>query len=183
MHNIEYFDYKENVDQRKVANKVANYIEENGEYGGEGVRWCRETICADRDEAEKWISSHDKGWYDQLAVRYYHAIPTKTKKLEELDQKIQEAYKVYNEKDRAVYVKTRTSEFIGCGNCKSRLASKLLNGNFCPVCRADLRPETTLKSIAAAKNKWETAQKTRKEYINTHSKKEICWLVKIEYHT
>lgn len=183
MHNIEYFDYKENVNQREVDNEVQDYISENGEYGGESVRWCRDAICNNRADAEKWISEHDKGWYDQLAVRYYKPIPFKSKKLDELDAKVKEAFTVFNERNNANYIKTRTSEFIGCGNCKSRLASKYLQGNFCPICRADLRPDTTLKSIAAAKNKWENAQKTRQEYINKHSQKEIHWLVKIEYHT
>lgn len=183
MHNIEYFDYKENIDQRKVINEVADYINRNGEYGGEDIRWCRETICSDRDEAKKWIEEHDKGWYDQLAVKYYSSINTKTAKTEELDKKIKEAYDIYLQRNNACYPKTRTSEFIGCGKCKSRLASKYLSGNFCPVCRTDLRPDTTLKAIAAAKTKWENAQKAKKEYIDKHSKKEVRWLVKIEYHT
>ena len=61
--------------------------------------------------------------------------------------------------------------------------SQYLSGNFCPICHADLRPESTLKSIATAQNKWKKAQRERENYINTHGTKEINWLVKIEYHT
>ena len=183
MHNIQYFDYKENVDQKKVAAEIQEYIEENGEYGGDGIRWCRETICANRQDAEKWIKEHDNNWYDNIAVRYYDPIIERSQKLDELSQKIREAYALYSERNNANYIKTRTSEFIGCGNCKSRMAAKYLRGNFCPICGLDLRPDTMIKSIAAAKNKWENAQKTKQEYINKHSKKEVRWLVKFEYHT
>ncbi len=183
MHNIDYFDYKENVDQKKITNELMDYIQENGEYGGEDIRWCREAICENEEAARKWIEGHDNGWYDQLAVRYYKPIPNKTKKLEELDQKVKDAYSVYNERNNASYVKTRTSDFIGCSNCKSRMNAKYLLRNFCPICGEDLRTETILKSIAAAKSKWEAAKKTREDYINKHSNKEIRWLVKIEYHT
>lgn len=183
MHNIEYFTYKENIDKKAVENEINDYIEENGEYGGDNIRWCNNKICSDIEEAKRFIHDNDRGSYDHLAIRYYHPLSVETDKLKELEQKVRDTYNEYFKRDSASYVKTRTSEFIGCNRCKSRLASKYLTGNFCPVCRADLRSETIIKSIAAAKNKWETAKKNREEYINKHSKKEICWLVKIEYHT
>ena len=186
MHNIELYDYKENVDKKEVYADLNDYVEHatwaEGGSGIESIRW-NNVVCEDYEAAKKWIESHDKGWYDQLAVKYYSPVHEKSKKLDELDQKIKEAYDVYNKRNSAIYVKTRTSEFIGCSRCKSRLASQYLQGNFCPICRADLRPDTTLKSIAAAKIKWENAQKTKKDYVDKHSKKEIRWLVKIEYHT
>lgn len=186
MHNIEFYDYKENVDRTKVWAELSDYVEHctwtEGGNGIEFIRW-NEYVCSSYEEAKKWIEEHDKGWYEQLAVKYYAPINTKTAKTEELDKKIKEAYDIYSQRNNACYPKTRTSEFIGCGKCKSRLASKYLLGNFCPVCRTDLRPDTTLKAIAAAKTKWENAQKAKKEYIDKHSKKEIRWLVKIEYHT
>ena len=183
MHNIDYFTYKENTNKRDMEREALNYIAENGEYGGEYIRWNDNIICENRAKAEEWISMNDKGWYDQLAVRFYHHIPPKTKKLKELDEKVQKAYSEYRQKDNANYIKTRTSEFIGCSKCKSRMNSHYLSGNFCPICRSDLRPESTLKSITAAQNKWKNAQKERENYINDHGTKEINWLVKIEYHT
>lgn len=186
MHNIEHYDYQENVNRKEVQADLSRYVShqtwQEGGCGIEPIRW-NDHICTSYEEAEQWIKEHDRGWYDQLAVKYYSPLKTKTAKTEELDEKIQETYKVYNSRNSICYPKTRTSEFIGCGKCKSRLASQYLSGNYCPVCRADLRPDSTLKSIAAARNKWENAQKMKKEYLDKHSKKEIRWLVKIEYHT
>lgn len=186
MHNIEHYDYREDVDKKVVQAELNEYVSHRTwQEGGDGIdpiRW-NNYVCKNYKEAEKWIEQNDKGWYDQLAVKYYSPIDTKTAKLDELDKKIREAYKVFDERNGVCYPKTRTSEFIGCGKCKSRMASKYLSGNFCPVCHTDLRPETMIKSIEAARTKWENAQKNRAEYVDKHSKKEIRWLVKIEYHT
>ena len=46
-----------------------------------------------------------------------------------------------------------------------------------------MRPEYILKSIQAAKNKMERAEKEVSDYAKKKGKKEIRWLVKIEYHT
>lgn len=188
MHNIEYYDYKEDVDKRKVFDVLNDYVERRTwEEGGGGIgriRW-NEVLCENYDEAQKWIESHDSGWYDCLAVKFKSPIQEKEKsaKLKELDAKIKETYEIYDQRSSVLYPKTRTSEYIGCAACGSRLASKHLCSNKCPVCHADLRPETMLKSIATAKAKWDKAQEARKEYVAKHSKKEIRWLVKIEYHT
>lgn len=186
MHNIEFYDYKESVDKKEVYADLNDYVEHQtwaeGGSGLEGIRW-NDTVCESYEAAKEWIKKHDRGWYDQLAVKYRSPVHEKSKKLEELDQKIKEAYDIYNKRNSAIYVKTRTSEFIGCGHCKSRLASQYLRTNFCPICRTDLRPDTMLKAIAAAKNKWENAQKTKRDYVDKHNKKETRWLVKIEYHT
>ena len=183
MHNIEYFNYQENVDKNKVTTEIDEYISDNGEYGGNGVRWCRDKICSNIEEAKKWIEDHDQGWYDQLAIRYYKSIPSKTAKLKELEEKVNETYKDYYKKDHVSYPKTRTSEFIGCAKCKSRMKTEYLFSNSCPICRADLRPDTMLKTIAAAKNRWEKAKLTLANYTNKTGTKEVRWLVKIEYHT
>lgn len=186
MHNVEHYDYNERVNKKEVQAELSDYVSHQtwaeGGSGIEPIRW-NDFVCKDYEEAKKWIELHDKGWYDQLAVKYYSPICTKSAKTDELDKKIMDAYKVFNERNSVCYPKTRTTEFIGCGNCKSRMATKYLKGNSCPICHTDLRPETMLKSIAAARTKWENAQKNKAEYVDKHSKKEIRWLVKIEYHT
>ncbi len=187
-HNIEHYDYHENVSKNQVQKDLDTYVShctwQEGGGGIDPIRW-NDFICEDYDSAVKWIEKHDKGWYDCLAVKYKEPIRTKEKsaKVIELEKKVSETGKLYNDRCNVLYPKTRTSEYIGCGKCGSRLASKYLNTNHCPVCHADLRPETTLKAIAAAKAKWNRAQDSLFEYIKNHSKKEIRWLVKIEYHT
>ena len=186
MHNIEYYDYKETVNKKAIQAELDDYVEHKTweEGGGDtaGIRWNDNVVCESYDAAKKWIEKHDQGWYDCLAVKYLSPV-TNRLDLKEYDDKVKEAYNVYFKRDKAIYPKTRTSEFIGCSKCKSRLATAMLRGNFCPVCGFDLRPESTLKAIETAINKWKKAQEARQEYINKHSKKETRWLVKIEYHT
>lgn len=188
MHNIEHYDYPEKVNKKTVQSELNDYVsyETRGEGGGgiDPIRW-NDVVCKSYDDAIKWIESHDKGWYDCLAVKYEEPIKslTKSAKEAELEQKELEARKLYGDRSNALYPRTRTSEFIGCSKCGSRLANKYLNSNFCPVCRADLRPETTLNSIRAAKDKWERAKNALKDYQMNHGRKEVRWLVKIEYHT
>ena len=190
MHNIHHADYPLNVNKKSVQTEWDQYAaHEDWQEGCTGldknIRWIESPVYETYEEAEKAIEKLDKGWYDQLAVKYKDNIPltTKSEKLKELEQKVSDAYKEYDKRSSALYVKTRTSEYIGCSACRSRLSSKHLVSNRCPVCHADLRPETTLKLIAAAETKWKKAQQAIKEYIDKHSKKEVRWLVKIEYHT
>jgi hypothetical protein len=186
VHNIEYYVYTEKVDKKAVQEDLNDFVSrETWHEGGSGIdpiRW-NDFVCKNREEAEEWIKNHDKGWYDQLAVKYYSPLPIRGKKADELEKKVKDSETAYYQKRNANYIKTRTSKFIGCWNCGSRMASAYLQGNFCPICRADLRPDTLLKSIAAAQNKFENAKRIRDEYADKHSKKEIYWLVKIEYHT
>jgi hypothetical protein len=187
-HNIEHYDYAENASKEKIQKDLNTYVShrtwQEGGHGIPKIRW-NDVVCESYEEAEKWIESHDSGWYDCLAVKYKEPVRDMVKpvKLVEIEKKISETGTLYHQRSSVLYPKARTSEFIGCQNCGSRLASKYLNTNFCPVCKTDLRPETTLKAIHSAKARWEKAQEDKEEYIKKHSKKEIRWLVKIEYHT
>ena len=186
MHNIEYYDYSTSTNKKEIYaelnERVERYTWGEGGNGIDEIRW-NDHVCDNYEQAQKWIEQHDKGWYDCLAVRFYSPVVTKSEKIIELDRKIREAYDAYRKKDQELYIKKRTSEFIGCKKCGSRMNSQYLSRNYCPVCGGDLRSDTILKSIASAKNKWENAKKNREDYVNKHSKKEIRWLVKIEYHT
>ena len=73
-HEIRYLDYNENADRKKVQNELDTYVQkECWKEGSSGllnpIRWL-DHICADREEAVDYVQSHDKGWYDQLAVKY-----------------------------------------------------------------------------------------------------------------
>ena len=75
-HNIHLLDYHCSVSKRAVQKRLDAYvaIEDAGE-GASGlpnpIRWI-EHLCKNRDEAVEYIESHDKGWYDCLAVQYKH---------------------------------------------------------------------------------------------------------------
>lgn len=189
MHNIEHYTYNENVKRDWVQKELDHYVanETRGEGGhglGQNIRWLDSVqVCEDYEAAETKIQSLDRGWYDQLAVRYYECTPAPSKPLTILREKVKAASDEYYARNGKIWAKTVTAEFVGCKKCGSRLSRVFLKTNRCPVCGNDLRPETMKKSIATAKAKWEKAQAAEREYIKRHGKKKVMWLVKIEYHT
>lgn len=189
MHNVEYFTYDENIKRDWVQRELDHYVscetyQEGGHGLGQNIRWLESLgVCENYDEAEQCIKDHDRKWYDQLAVRYYE--PAKgfsDKKLEELKAKTSSLLDNYHAKD-CVWANGLKSEYTRCKKCGSKIKREYIKTNRCPVCSADLRPETTLKAVQAAKERWEKAWKAVDEYINKHAKKTVKWLVKIEYHT
>ena len=72
---------------------------------------------------------------------------------------------------------------MGCKSCGSKLSRVHIKTNRCPVCGADLRPQTMQKAVEAARAKWNRAQDAYNAYVKAHSKSKVMWLVKIEYHT
>ena len=191
MHNIEHYTYDENINrdyvQRELDHHAAMEAYQEGAKGlDKKIRWLENLpVCAGIDEAEEVIKRNDKGWYDQLAVRYYEPVPSAkpTKTLQALKERVNKSYNRFSVLDHAVYPQSVSSESVGCKRCGSRLSKKYLNQNFCPLCRADLRPKTKLDAIRAAKEKWNQAEGALKDYIAAHSEKRVKWLVKIEYHT
>lgn len=189
MHNIEHYSYDENIKRDWVQQKLDAYVKaETYHEGGHGldkpIRWLdSEPICPDYDTAITVIEKRDRGWYDQLAVRYYEPAPGFTsKKYTELREKTRAAYDAYLAKN-SIWARGLKSEYVGCKKCGSKLKREYINTNKCPVCHAELRPESTLKSVEAAQARWKKAQAVENAYKNDHAKKKVMWLVKIEYHT
>lgn len=189
MHNIEYYSYAENVKRSAVEAELDEYVSaETYAEGGGGlthpIRWLDgEFVCKDELAARELIEKRDKGWYDQLAARYYEAKPKQTKALEELRQKIKDTCDEYRRRDGEIWAEGVKAEFVGCKACGSKLSRVHIRTNRCPVCRADLRTQSMLKSVEAARAKWIKAQDAEKQYAMAHSDKKVMWLVKIEYHT
>lgn len=187
-HNIHFAEYSENVNKKQVQAEWDDYAaKEDWQEGcsglGSDIRWI-DHICESREEAEEYIRSHDKGWYDQLAVKFRK--PTnESAKTKDLRTRMSIAYKKYNDLARKVHYAGCVSEFISCRACKSKIATHYIRSNLCPVCGADLRPATTIARETAAKAKAEELEKKlAAEQIKDAKKKgEIRWLVKIEYHT
>lgn len=200
-HNIKYCDYSETIDRKKVLREINNYVShETWQEGGNGlstpIRWIESCgILADYDTAEKYISDHDRGWYDALAVRYYVVDENllTSKKLTELNRQQAELYKKYTEKNEARYVDFVSTAYIGCKQCGSKLSREYLKKmsshvNHCPLCNADLRSTTTQNSIAALKKRLDNCREqikneTAKLEVKMRKKASVRWLVKFEYHT
>lgn len=188
MHNVEYRIFKKDVNKSKAQKELNDYVsretwQEGGHGLGQDIRWYENKVYGSEDEAKDAIEKLDRGWYDQLAVLYEHHSNPRDTKVIEMQNKRAKLFTEYLEKDRAVYAKTLKSKFIGCKHCGSKLAKDYLTRNYCPVCKAEMRPEHVLKAIESAKNKWQKLDSQIDEYIRKKGKKDVRWLVKIEYHT
>lgn len=186
-HEVRYKVYSGDVNQKNVQAEWDDYVRsECWREGASGlcnsIRWLP-AICNTEEEARVYIHTHDKGWYDQLAVRFRS--PEKpSPATQELERKMLEAECKHRELQHKFHFADAKAEYIGCKTCGSRIARKYLLTNFCPVCRADMRPETVLKQI---KNSTEKVDKLRTKLEEQRCKdaaksKNLKWLVKIEYH-
>ena len=192
-HNIKHRVYDENVDKKKVQAEWDNYVRhecwQEGASGlGQPIRWI-DHICANEEEAEEYIKNHDRGWYDQLAVKFReHPKTEPSKALVSLMERRANEAKKYSDYAKAHSVSTFKAEYIGCPKCGSKLKRELLRGDWCPLCRAELRSKTTIETLDRySKNILELDKKIRaeekKQAEKNAAKATVKWLVKIEYHT
>lgn len=188
-HNIEYYTYEDNIKRDCVKQKLDHYVAQaDWQEGCSGlprpIRWLDTVfVYEDQEAAEKAIQSLDRGDYDQLAVRYYEYQKNDSKARQALCEKIKKAHDDYYNKLNPVWAAGLKAEFVSCRKCGSKLKREYIKRNTCPVCGADLRPESTLATIAKAKERWAGSMKALADYDKAHGKKKVMWLVKIEYHT
>jgi len=199
-HNIQHFDYPDNVDKKKVCADLDNYVaHEDWQEGCSGlcnpIRWI-DKVFETHKEAVDYIDKIDQGWYDNIAVKYKeYPRPDKSKlnKYEELCTKAQAARKEYNDFAAYNHFKDVKAAFIGCPVCKSKINREIyttkscyVQANYCPVCREDMRSDTMKKKLIAMKSKWDKLSNQAQEELDKQKKKnkpETRWVVKIEYHT
>lgn len=194
-HIMENRIYSATTKKEQIMAELREYVEMKCfEEGGSlnDIRF-NDIILDDYNEAERWIKEHDRGDYDQLAVKFrkYNDTEAKaasSKRYRELQEKIKTASKRYRELADMPHFKGVKAQLLGCKKCGSKIAAThMQDRNYCPVCRADMRPETTLKAIASARIKMEKAMKEfeveeKKYHKRLKDKAEIYWLIKIEYH-
>lgn len=186
MHNILYLDYPKDVKKADVLYDVQDIARRDGDGYSSSINW-HDTLppFESREEAEQWITDHDKGWYDDHAVLYKRYEPAKrTKKIEEYENKIAELVEAKKKYSQEHSVKNRQASHIGCWNCGSKLYRQLLRTETCPLCHKDLRPKTTLDKLQWYDEKIADYHKR----IDAEGKKQkrsykIMWLVKCEYHS
>lgn len=184
-HQICYEVFNENVNRKAVLAAIQAEAERYGD-GYNGPLKFHDEIqpLESRDAAEARIRSLDKGWYDDHAVRYIdHSEAKETKRMTEIRARIQETRDKMTVYRREHSVTNFKAEFIGCPNCGSKISRKYLRADNCPVCRADMRSETTKKTLAGyeAKIRDLNAQIEQERRKQTSARK-VLWLVKYEYH-
>lgn len=193
-HNIQHYDYPENVDQKKVFRDLANYVQhEAWQEGGHlnEIRWLDAKPLPSRDDAEAFLDKHDKGWYDCLAVRYLEIDRRNpTRAYAELLERRRKAYGRFATLNGELYISTISSGYVGCKNCGSKMnRAAMLKGrsapNRCPVCGAELRPASKLERIENARKAVDEIDRKLAEEERRMAKRNgaVRWLVKIEFHT
>lgn len=191
MHNIEYRSYDEKVNKDKVMKELDDYVAHEDWQEGcsglyNGIRWL-DVVLGSYDEAQEYIEKHDRGSYDNLAVRYRMADNgiLENRKYKELTERIKRLWKEYEDLDGAIYMRNAKSLLVTCSKCGSRISSQHWNRNTCPVCGTDFRSKTTLERIKAKYNAYKKVQGEREQYKSDYAKKhgKLMWLVKFEYHT
>ena len=191
-HNIKYYTYEDSKDfnRRMVEAEINDFVryETYGE-GGHGLNppidWDYNKICDSYEDAEAYLKSKDNGWHYSGAVRYCLPPEELSKRCASLRDKNQSLAAKFYEETSAIHYKNVHSAFISCKNCGSKIASKYIHSNFCPVCSADMRPASTLERIKKLKQRVKEAQAKYEKALAAEAKKsgKYCWLVKIEYHT
>ena len=185
-HNIEHFVFDGNADRVRVEANLNNYaaMADRGEGStglGSKIRWL-DKVCDTEADAHDYIKSVDKGWYDQIAVRF--RVPVETAKTKDLRDRLMAAREKAREADAVVHFANVKSAFISCPNCKSKIAQPYIKTNFCPICHADLRPASALDKVQKAVQKCRVLEeKLRQAERDAAKKGKVKWLVKIEYHT
>ena len=187
-HAIDYLIVKKRSDIMDAAENFAAINVDRGE-NPSGRYESRMTIhddiiCDSYEDAVQRIQSLDNGWYDDHAVRFRDN-PKESAKMKDLQDRIKRTYDQERKYIADHSIHKRTSAFIGCPKCKSKLAADFFkSGEYCPVCGADLRPKSTLDKIKwyedkiAELNKELRAEKNR----NNKKSKNLLWCVKVEVH-
>lgn len=184
-HTISYEVFTDGTPKEAMRETVLNIVHNSGDrYGTERIDFF-DAIHEDQDAAEKWIEAHDRnGSYRGIAVRFYDYSGIKpTKKMLEIQAKVQETRQKAAAYAKEHSVKTFKATYVGCPHCGSRLKRELLWGEQCPLCRKDLRSNTTLTQIKKYEDKIQDLwAKHKKESQKDKKNAKICWLVKYEYH-
>lgn len=187
--------YHDSFSVKKSRNEIYSILDqraiEEGDYHSglnANIRWynrCFPTI----EEAEKFLESNDKGWYDQLAVKYKYQEDFKpSKALEQLYTRQIKIRGTYNSVFSVSHFRNHKSKLITCKSCTSKIATPFLEStNYCPVCRKDMRPDSVKQRLERLKAKIneldkEIADKEHEERLKQIDKAEEYWLVKTEFH-
>lgn len=189
-HAVEYFEYNVTESQKDIWEELNDIAVREGDYHSglnQNIRWI-DYICEDREKAYEYIEKNDKGWYDQLAVKfrvYPKTEPTKT--LLNFQERLKKEKAKRDTYEKAHSIASFKIEYIGCPKCGSKLKRTLLYGNSCPLCRTELRSKTTMETLKRYDGNIKNISQLIKEEerkINKKNEKNsrVKWLVKIEYH-
>lgn len=192
-HNIEYYTYPVAKKKSTIESELQAYAKQaTWQEGGGGlycsIRWI-DRVCDDYESAQAFIEKNDKGWYDQLAVKFRaFDKPLSSKRLDGLKAQLQDAAFKLRELENKVVFSDFKAQYISCRNCGSKLNKDYIKRNNCVVCGHDMRSDTAKNTIARLKEKTGKLcdaidEESKKLAVKKAKEAKEYWLVKIEYHT
>lgn len=169
MHNIHKVTYPENVNKKSVQQE-----------------WDNAAACAGKEEGASGLDK-DIQWYDQLAVKYLTYPELSSKKIRDMRNRLEKAKARLDELNGFHFANAK-SQYVGCKKCGSKLSLRYMKSNYCPLCKADLRPESKLASIKSVEDKiyklaLDIGKEERLLQKKSKAKSTVRWLVKVEYHS
>lgn len=201
-HACEILTFKASMSKRAISDRCDEWANHNcdpWEHGGHydcgglygGVRFTSKVFNTEREAMEYLQSTF--GNYSQIAVQYKVPLgkaPSPTQKLLAARKKAGDCYQRLRAFDKPHYAGV-SSKTVTCKKCGSSLATAFCGksyNNNCPVCRADLRPPSTLEALAKAQQNYKQATKELEalergfETKQTSQKYELYWAVACEVH-
>ena len=191
MHQILMETYDENVNKSKVQEHFDEIATRESDWGSgllSSIEWLDKTF-KNQDEAYEWINKNDSS-YRQMAVKFVDNNSLKysasyTKKEKQIKQ-YEDKLNTLNSKIH-YSAKNVKSKFVTCKTCESKISTKYIRNNYCPVCGKDLRPDSLVKKIVDMekdlhKKQLELSRLKQDEIKKNKRGKSIKWLVKVEYH-
>lgn len=71
MHAIHLWSFPCKTNEKVILSECAKCADENGDYEGQITHILfKDEVKKNYEEAETWIRENDKGWYDNLAIKY-----------------------------------------------------------------------------------------------------------------
>lgn len=191
MHEIRHLTYDGKLDFKTIM-KYADEEYYNGcEYHNhlDSLRQINKNgVYNSYDDAREAIEKADDNWYDQIACKYYH-YPNLvySKKYLGIEERLKEWNKKLYTLQDTIHYKNVKASFISCPKCNSKINKEFIRSNFCPVCRNDMRPKTTLDTIKRYEEiilnlRIDLNNELRHLQEKQRKNAKIMWLVKIEYH-
>lgn len=187
-HAIQYFTTEKKKEILSIAEEFAYYNvdrQENptGSYHGR-MTIHDDIICDSYNDAVSKIDMLDRGFYDDHAVRYKDkdSLPP-TKSMQTLKERMNK-----NRADKKEYaeqhsVGNRKSAFVGCPKCESKLVTKYLRSERCPLCGSELRAEYIINRLNKYDEDYKKMElKYQKMVKERKGKCKTKWLFKVEVH-
>ena len=141
-HQIEYYSTKVTTEKNlklfisRITGNAYDPRESGGYHGNLTIH--RNEIYKNYEEAVEAIKKYDSGWYSDHIVMYYDISAKGRAKVTEWEKKRDDFIETHS-------IHRRSSTYIGCPECGSKLYLGYIKGEKCPLCNTDLAQRVPLK--------------------------------------